>query len=349
MLSRVPVKRLLVVLAALFVIEIGLLAAFWRIRHARSFLPMRVVDSVEVFDWTPDNAPDWYETDAATLPQSVMLRDAMTPYDNPGNNTFDRQLAVMNGIRKGTPVQDSIAPISSDPLHTWDAMQAGVPAQCTDFAGLMISSLTALEISEARLWHFSSGTAWNSSGHSVAEVWVPELSRWVMLDPMNNAYVMVDGVPGGVTEIREILLGGERERLQPVVNADSHVAPEDLLDFYTFNMDIVRLEPAYTPMADAYNPDTLHQFGARLPGIPRKTLYLFAGEGKQWMLLDDLSSREAHRLPVWPSKALFVGILVVPVLVGLMTIALGLRIRSERQVGEVEDWPHAALIEGSSG
>ena len=322
MMSRISKKRLLGILAALFVIEIALVAAFWRIRHARSFLPMRVVDSAQVFEWTPADAPDWFEIDDATLPQAVLLSEAMARYDNPTASTFDRQLAIMNGIRGGTPVQDSIEPIRSDPLYTWDAMQAGVPAQCTDFAGLMVSALTALDVSEARLWHFSSGTAWNSSGHSVTEVWVPELNRWVMLDSMNNAYVLADGVPGSVTEIREILLGGDTARLEPVVGPDPHVPPDEILDFYAFNMDIVRLEPEYTPMTEAYNPDVLHQFGERLPGIPRKTLYLFAGEGKQWMLLDNLSSRAAHRLPVWESKALFVGIITLPILMAFALLGI---------------------------
>jgi hypothetical protein len=48
-------------------------------------------------------------------------------------------------------------------------------------------------------------------GHEVTEVWSPELSKWVMLDPLYELYVTKGVIPLSVIEIHNVIRGGERD------------------------------------------------------------------------------------------------------------------------------------------
>jgi hypothetical protein len=45
----------------------------------------------------------------------------------------------------------------------------------------------------------------------VAEVWSPKLSKWVMLDPLYELYIMKGVVPLSVIEIHTMIIGGEHD------------------------------------------------------------------------------------------------------------------------------------------
>ena len=47
-------------------------------------------------------------------------------------------------------------------------------------------------------------------GHEVTEVWSPELSKWVMLDPLYELYIHNEDIPLSVIEIHNILRSGEK-------------------------------------------------------------------------------------------------------------------------------------------
>jgi hypothetical protein len=48
-------------------------------------------------------------------------------------------------------------------------------------------------------------------GHEVTEVWSPELSKWVMLDPLYELYIRKGHTPLSVIEIHDIIRKGEKD------------------------------------------------------------------------------------------------------------------------------------------
>src|SRR5207247_7783335 len=49
----------------------------------------------------------------------------------------------------------------------------------------------------------------SGAGHFAVEAWCNELGKWVLLDPLNAAIYVRDGVPLSAVEIHDELLGGQ--------------------------------------------------------------------------------------------------------------------------------------------
>ena len=341
--TRIISKYLVAVLLIALLLEAGLLWLFGRIPQAQTFLPLRVVSDPAIYDWSPDEAPNWFHFDDPTVAEVAYFREAVQPPVDASTSTFEQYLAVMDWVRRQAVVADSTQAIPGDPIAVHQAMLAGIPAQCGNFSTLYVAASTSVGLPFIRVWHFSSADDWNHYGHVVNEVWVPELSRWVMLDPMNNAYVLVDGEPGSVTVVREALLTGQRSRLELVVGPNAHTSSDTLLNLYEGTMPVVRMEAAHTPLHDYYYESWTDQLVGALPeigGLPHladRAFTLVSGRALHVTLIDDLSGEASHRLPIREAKAVFggiVGVAVVILLDCMWLTGLGIRRLLLRGVGK---------------
>jgi hypothetical protein len=52
-----------------------------------------------------------------------------------------------------------------------------------------------------------------SPAHTLVEVWIPELGKWVLMDSMFNAMFLVDGKPASLVEIYRAVSVGQSDRL----------------------------------------------------------------------------------------------------------------------------------------
>jgi hypothetical protein len=331
-LTSIPTRLLALIWLVALAAEVGLTLAFQLIPQARSFVPLRIVRDPSAYEWSPASAPSWFHPSSSITPELAALREAIQHSVDPQATTWDRQVAIMNWVRQQALTQEALRPINADPLRTWQAMQAGVPAQCTDFVNLTAAALISMGLPEVRVWHLVAGDGWNQSGHVVVEVWVPERSRWVMLDPMNNAYVLAEGEPASVLEIRSSLLTGQRGGLQPIVGPNSHLPSTLLLDLYAHNMDLVRVESSFTLLADADPPSGIDRVIASLPdvmGLPdlaAQGVRLLNGRARHVILIDTLTSPAAHRLPIRRVKALFLALLANTALLFFLAITFLVRV-----------------------
>jgi hypothetical protein len=306
--KRLSVRRLAAVWVGALLIEAALVWAFGRIPDARTFIPLSVTDNPQVYEWAPEDAPRWFHTDDPTVPEAAYFREAIQPEIDPSAATFERQLAIMDWVRRQGVVADAVQPIPGDPITVDRAMLEGVPAQCENFSTLYVAAVTSMGLPNVRTWHFVSGDGWNRFGHIANDVWVPELGRWVMVDPMNNAYALVDGAPGSIIDVREALLTGHAERLEVVVGPNAHTSPERLLELYEQTMPIVRMEAAHTPLRDSYRQTPVDRLIQLLPdvgGLPDDAIRLVSGEARHVVLIDDLSGERAHQLPIRQAKGVF--------------------------------------------
>jgi hypothetical protein len=318
-------KRLVATWLFLLLVEAGLVWEFQQIPNARTLVPLCVTDDPQVFDWSPDNAPRWFHTDDPSVAEAAYFREALQPEIDPSDTTFEQQLAIMDWVRRQAAVADASQTIPGDPITVHQAMLAGVPAQCGNFSTLYVAASTSMGLSNVRTWHFTPGGGWNEYGHIANDVWVPDLGKWVMVDPMNNAYVLVDGAPGSVIEVREALLTGQTDRLEAVVGPNAHTPPERLFELYERTMPIVRMETSNTPLRDYYlqtPAERLIQFVPDIGGLPyyaSRVVLLINGEARHITLIDGLSGEEAHQLPVHQSKLVFWAIMIL----GMVTLSVG--------------------------
>jgi transglutaminase-like putative cysteine protease len=322
------------VLAAALVVEAALVVAFTRIPNARAYVPLRFVNSAEAYDWSPADAPRWFQTDDPTLPQASYFREAAGLGPDAGGETFEQQLAIMEWVRQQALVVDSVQTIPGDPITVHEAMLAGTPAQCGNFATLYAATSASAGLTGVRTWFLLSNDGPNGWGHILNEVWVPERGKWVMVDPMNNAYVLRDGEPASLVEVREMILTGQRGRLELVVGPNGHTPPERLFDLYEVSMPIVSLAGAHTPLANSYRQTWSDQVVARLPDVANlpfladRAFALLSGEALQVTLVDDLARERMDRLPIVEIKVLFAAIIaggLVIALASLRLVWLGLR------------------------
>jgi transglutaminase-like putative cysteine protease len=321
-------RRMALVLAAALAVEAALVAVFARIPNARAYVPLRFVDSAEAYNWSPDDAPRWFQTDDPTLPQAAYFREAAGMGPETGGDTFERQLAIMDWVRQQALVVDSVQTIPGDPITVREAMLAGTPAQCGNFATLYAATSASAGLTGVRTWFLLSDDGPNGWGHILNEVWVPELGKWVMVDPMNNAYALRDGEPASLVEVREMILTGQRGRLEFVTGANGHTPPERLFDLYEVSMPIVSLAGAHTPLANAYRQTWSDQVVARLPDVANlpfladRAFALMSGEARQVTLIDDLARERMERLPIAEIKALFAAMLGVGALMAAAALRL---------------------------
>lgn len=105
--------------------------------------------------------------------------------------------------------QSSVAPGRPDPYPPIDAMaildkiRAGETGGfCAQYCFVMVQCLQSLGYKARYI---------TVKGHEVTEVWSPELSRWVMLDPLYELYISKEGTPLSVLEIHDMILRGEHD------------------------------------------------------------------------------------------------------------------------------------------
>ncbi|HEC23465.1 MAG TPA: transglutaminase domain-containing protein [Chloroflexi bacterium] len=320
-----PIRRLPLLAAALLaalLIEAGLAWLFVRTPGARTYVPWRIVHSADVYDWSPDNAPRWFHTDDPSLPQAAYLREVILSDTDLTGSPFEQQRAVMNWVRQQANRNEAVQAIPGDPISVYRAMQAGTPAQCGNFATLFAAASGSVGLTAIRTWYLEGADGAGGQGHVANEVWVPELNKWVMFDPMNNAYVLIDGEPASLLEVRRAVLNGERDRLEPVGGPNAHTPPEELFPLYESSMAIVALAPSDTPLINAYRQTWADRLIARLPDVANlpaladSALALLRGEVRRIVLMDDLAREHMRPLPIWQAKALFAGMMLDGLLIG---------------------------------
>ncbi len=322
--DKVRTRHIALALLTALLIETGLVGWFTRIPDARAYIPLRVANSAQAYDWSPSDAPRWFHHDDPTLPQAVYFRAAL-PSDVGGDApVFEQELTIMDWVRRQAVVEDAWEAIPGDPISVHQAMQAGTPAQCGNFATLLAACSASVGLLDVRTWFLLSYDGLGGQGHVANEVWDPALGKWVFLDPMNNTYVLLDGRPASLLEVREMVLTGQQERLEPVIGENAHTPREELLDLYELVMAVPSLDAAHTPLSSYYGQTWPDRLAARLPDVgdlrfqARRAAALLSGEKRQVILFDDLARAHSQPMPIRQIKAL----LAATGIVGLLIVAL---------------------------
>jgi hypothetical protein len=325
--ARLPAMALLFCIG----LEVVLAVLLSRTPGARTYVPWRIVDSAVAFEWTPADAPRWFHVDDPTVPEGDYFRKAIEPEIDPDSSPFEQALVVMNWVRQGASTEDAERPIEGDPIAVREAMLSGTPAQCGNFATLFAASAAGVGLTEVRTWFLMGDDGASGEGHVANEVWTAEWGKWVFVDPMNNAYVLIDGQPASLLEIRALVMVGQVEHLEPIVGPNAHTPPEGLFVLYDSSMAVLALSPRYNPLADSYRQTWLARLSDRLPdiaGLPalaNSLDALLSGSVRHVVLMDDLAKATSDPLPIARAKLLFTGLAVNGILMTGLAAWLALR------------------------
>lgn len=101
---------------------------------------------------------------------------------------------------------------SGDPLLLLARQRAGIEGTCRRFAYVFAGALLAAGL-ESRVVTVQPTLFESDDGHTLVEVWIPELNQWVLMDSMFNDMFTVDGEPAGALQVRAAMTSGNVQRV----------------------------------------------------------------------------------------------------------------------------------------
>lgn len=132
---------------------------------------------------------------------------------NVGTPSLASAIAVRHWVRSQQASGSSWTPHSptllerlkgdlDDPLSILNAQRGGAWAVCRQFSYLMVGAAESAGL-DARVI-IATSTFWKlpgAEGHVMTEVWIPELKKWVLMDPMWDLTFTLNGIPASALEI----------------------------------------------------------------------------------------------------------------------------------------------------
>ena len=120
--------------------------------------------------------------------------------------------------------QDRLRGSIDDPLLILAEQRNGAPANCRQFSYLMVGAIESIGMQSRVL--LVSRDFWKSyvDGHIMTEVWIPELSRWVLMDAMFDVMYTVNGAPASAVDIYDAVRLN-KTYLVNVIGNDDLIAP----------------------------------------------------------------------------------------------------------------------------
>ena len=184
---------------------------------SRSFSHLAIWSIIESkkqsdFYWQPEEAPRYFhfEPDSERIP---IFRNELSPLIK---NEIDEFKIALKVARYVTDIcSDNYQPVRALKWDSPEGMLAqvreGASANCFHRAILLSSYLSSLGI-KSRLWTLENDN-FNAVSHSVNEVYIPGLKKWVFMDVMFGFYVVEKGIPLSFLEFRERLLQRNVEKI----------------------------------------------------------------------------------------------------------------------------------------
>ncbi len=138
-----------------------------------------------------------------------------------GTSEFEKLLLMRQWIYLQVPTQNRNDSPMVDPFKILDRCAEGEAFVCTQYGALMQSCALAAGWTALSL-HIDHDHEQDepSTSHAVAEVWVNELAKWVVFDPMIDAHYEKDGVPLSAADVQREYIRNKGADVVPVVGVE---------------------------------------------------------------------------------------------------------------------------------
>ena len=102
---------------------------------------------------------------------------------------------------------------SENPKILLTRQRCGVPGSCRRFAYVFAAALLAGGL-DSRIVNVGEGIYDSSANHTLVEVWIRELHKWVLMDSMYNTMFLVDEKPASLIELYGVISSHNWERVR---------------------------------------------------------------------------------------------------------------------------------------
>lgn len=130
---------------------------------------------------------------------------------------------------------------SQDPFAILKAAQAGQQVQCVEFGLVLAAAFNAIGIPARPLYLKAEDvqTRASAAGHALAEAWLPDQGKWVMVDAQADIIPMLGTTPLNAVELQQAL-ATDQEDLTVLTSTNSKAKPYfKWVNQYLFYFDTV--------------------------------------------------------------------------------------------------------------
>ena len=126
-------------------------------------------------------------------------------------------------------------PTKNDAQSIIDEAKKGKNFRCVEYGIVLSTSLQAINF-KARLLGLSTKeveTAKSNAGHVLAEVWIPEFEKWVLLDAQFNVMPILNGIPLNAVEFQQAIAQKKNFKLIDLNGEIGEIKKKIYLSFIT--------------------------------------------------------------------------------------------------------------------
>ncbi len=109
-----------------------------------------------------------------------------------------------------------------NPLVSLEDQRAGNPGACRRFAYILAGALLAGDM-HPRLIHIAQNFLDDSFNHTLVEVWIDSLSKWIVIDADYDTLYLIDNQPASMLELHNAVARKEFERISFARNGSKYL------------------------------------------------------------------------------------------------------------------------------
>ncbi|MBI3318889.1 MAG: transglutaminase domain-containing protein [Candidatus Omnitrophica bacterium] len=195
-----------------------------------AILRIREVGDRSEFEWNPQNAPAWFRSDPPE--RYGDFRSEIEKIAAKGSGRLEQTVSVMNYTRSlGEAFRRDRSVVADFPAAVREQLGQGYHGHCGHYSILLFAYLRGLG-SDVRLAGMDGEDLLGGDGHTVVEVWLNPPGKWILLDPLNNAFFTWKETPLSLLEIREMAYGGSLGQMEIHQRPPYTIPGHELADYY---------------------------------------------------------------------------------------------------------------------
>lgn len=129
------------------------------------------------------------------------------------NDVIAQTIAIQHWVREQQSDEQFYPPMvdnTEEPEQYLEQQRRGVHSACRRFSYILTGALLSVGIN-ARVVSVSDNLdAANIRAHNLVEVWIGKWNKWILVDPTIDAFVLVNGRPASLLEVRAAAASGSK-------------------------------------------------------------------------------------------------------------------------------------------
>lgn len=210
-------KKNIIILLIFFIVLIDAATGFLLVK-SRSFSHLAIwkvkeSDKKDDFYWEPENAPGYFNFEFIDNDGLAIFADEILPFVKYEKSDFKIIVEVARHIMdiNSNPLESKLSLKWDSPYGMLKQVKDGIGANCFHRAILFSTYLSSMGI-KSRLWALEN-KRFEAISHTVNEVYVKDIRKWVFMDTSFGFYATEGGNPLSFLEFRERLLDGGSNRI----------------------------------------------------------------------------------------------------------------------------------------